>query len=205
MKYKFILIAIAVIVFCSLLIGCANREAYVFYEDEASDKNIEPIDTDDIDLLQDDIVEKTTTIYIDICGAVRYPGVYLLNKDARLFEAVEAAGGLTQDASSEAINQAELLSDGQKIYIMNRVEWEQKKEADSGNDLETLIDDGLININSATESELCTLPGIGATRAKAIKEYREKNGGFSTIEEIQKVPGIKNGTYDKISNMIKIK
>ena len=69
---------------------------------------------------------------------------------------------------------------------------------------DTEADDGLVNVNNASESELCTLPGIGATRAQAIIAYREEQGGFATIEEIQNVSGIKSGTYEKIKGLIKV-
>ncbi len=143
-----------------------------------------------------------TTIYVDIGGAVMHPGVYELPKDARLFEAVKAAGGLLENASLDALNQAEVLSDGQKIYVMTKSEWEEQKlQFITESNIEN---DGKVNINIADTSELCTLPGIGQTRAEAIISYREKNGKFSSVEEIQNVSGIKNGTYDKICDLIKV-
>lgn len=147
--------------------------------------------------------EEPDIIYVDICGAVKYPGVYRLAGDARVFEAVELAGGLLEEACAQSVNQAEKLCDGQKIYVPTVEEWEsgsiqenfQTKASD---------DDGLININTADESKLCELPGVGESRAGAIIQYREEHGDFKTIEEIQNVSGIKSGLYAKIKDLIKV-
>ena len=110
---------------------------------------------------------------------------------------------MTDDACLESVNRAENVSDGQKLYILTKIEWEQQK-SDGILQADTEADDGLVNVNNASESELCTLPGIGATRAQAIIAYREEQGGFATIEEIQNVSGIKSGTYEKIKDLIKV-
>lgn len=142
-------------------------------------------------------------IYVDICGAVKYPGVYKLSGDARLFEAIERAGGLSEKACARSINQAEKLCDGQKIYVPTVEEWER---GDVQEDFQEKVsrDDGLININTADEAKLCELPGVGESRAKAILQYREEHGDFKTIEEIQNVSGIKSGLFAKIRDLIKV-
>lgn len=136
-------------------------------------------------------------IYVHVCGAVKAPGVYTLSEDARVFEAIEAAGGVTEDASGEALNQAELLKDGQRIYILTKKEWEEERAVTE----EAL--DGLVNINTADEAGLCKLPGVGPTRAQAIIQYRQEHGAFQTTEDIQKVPGIKSGLFGKIKDYMK--
>lgn len=138
--------------------------------------------------------------YVQVAGAVNNPGVYELPADSRVFEAIEAAGGLRDDACDKDINQASLLADGQKLYIYTVSEQEEKalKEA------EDKASDGLVNINSASESELMTLPGIGKSKAEAIITYRKEHGNFNAITDIKNIPGIKDGVYLKICDSIKV-
>ena len=213
--------AILLSVLILFLSGCSTQKDYVLSDDDSgyvilseedSDSKKDITNDSDTDTGQmvntanseEDIETDKHLIYVDICGAVNNPGVYSLYEGARVFEVITAAGGLTDDACLEAVNRAESVSDGQKLYIPNQTEWEQRITDDMLQaDIET--DDGLVNLNNASESELCTLPGIGATRAQAIIAYREEQGGFATIEEIQNVSGIKSGTYEKIKNLIKVK
>lgn len=138
------------------------------------------------------------TYFVYVCGEVLSPGVYELPKNARIFEAVEAAGGMKDTASERAVNLAEPITDGLQIYVPSKeeaqvlIEQQQEKEA------------GLININTASSSELQTLPGIGESRAEAILDYREKNGGFTTIEDIMNVSGIKTSLFEKIKEYITV-
>lgn len=144
-----------------------------------------------------------TSIYVDVCGAVKYPGVYELAGEARVFEALERAGGILEEACTEAVNRAEKLEDGQKLYIPTREEWESRLQ--DGMEPEEPVSDGLVNINTADVAKLCSLPGVGESRATAIIQYREEHGGFGSIEEIQNVPGIKNGIFAKMKDFIKVK
>lgn len=212
-----ILLSVVVI----FLSGCSAQKDYVLSDDDSgyvllpeedSDskkdvKNDSDNETEQIENAanaKQDAEDEKHLIYVDICGAVNSPGVYSFHEGARVFEVITAAGGLTDDACLESVNRAESVTDGQKLYIQNKIEWEQQK-SDGLLQTNTETDDGLINLNDASESELCTLPGIGATRAQAIIAYREEQGGFATIEEIQNVSGIKSGTYEKIKNLIKVK
>lgn len=212
-----ILLSVVVI----FLSGCSAQKDYVLSDDDSgyvllpeedSDSKKDAENDSDIETEQisntanakQDVEDGNHLIYVDICGAVNNPGVYSFHEGARVFEVITAAGGLTDDACLESVNRAESVSDGQKIYILNEIEWEQQK-TDGILQTKTETDDGLVNLNDASESELCTLPGIGATRAQAIIAYREEQGGFATIEEIQNVSGIKSGTYEKIKNLIKVK
>lgn len=141
--------------------------------------------------------------YVQIQGAVRSPGVYEIEGDTRLFEIVEKAGGLTEDAAYERINQAKQVSDGESIYIKTQ------SEADEEDRIAALATEngessGKININTADEQSLMTLAGIGESKAKMIIEYRTSNGSFTSIEDIMKIQGIKEGVFNKIKNDITV-
>ena len=133
-----------------------------------------------------------------------------MNVNARLYEAVEAAGGFLEEADTGWLNQAEILSDGDKVRIYSKEETQKMQEAgvkeESGtaersvetNQQNQTQDAGKVNINTASAEELQTIPGIGAAKAAAIIEYREVQGEFKSTEEIQNVPGIKGKTFEKI-------
>lgn len=142
-------------------------------------------------------------VYVHVCGAVKYPGVYEFSGDARVFQAVESAGGFLPEAHEAALNQAQPVKDGDRIYVPTKEEWESGLADSLEENKEAETDDGLVNINTADENELCTLPGVGQTRARAIVEYRNEHGGFGRIEDIQNVSGIKSGLFAKIKDFIK--
>ena len=140
-------------------------------------------------------------IYVEVCGAVENPGVYRIEAGSRVFQVLEQAGGCTEDASLETVNQADLLTDGQKIRIYTMEEAGQmEKELQE----EDSLLDGRVDINRAGKEELMTLTGIGETRAQAILAYRETNGNFSSVEELMQVEGIKEKTYEKLKDQIRI-
>ena len=146
-------------------------------------------------------------IYVDVCGAVEVPGVYRLKAGSRVFQAVEASGGMRSDAAGHYVNGAGVLSDGQQIYIPTKEEMENqplpsgREEAREEVPAENAAEQK-INLNTAGEEELTALPGIGVSKARAILAYRQENGGFSSVEEIRNVPGIKDGTFNKIKDYI---
>lgn len=137
-------------------------------------------------------------IYIYVCGAVERSGVVTLMQGSRGEAAVLAAGGMTADADSTYVNLAAKLEDGEKLFIPTKEEVtileleQQAKES------------GIININTAELEALCTLPGIGESRARDIIMFREKNGQFEHIEDIMKVSGIKTNAFEKIKDKIAI-
>lgn len=145
--------------------------------------------------------------YVYVCGAVKMPGVYILAPGARIYEAIEQAGGLTENAGIVAVNQAQEVYDGLMIYIPTKEEAAaypvaSMQETDSQGEDET---DDRVNLNTASETELMTLSGIGQTRAEAILAYRKVHGSFSSVEEIMNVDGIKEGLYNRIKDNIKVK
>lgn len=138
-------------------------------------------------------------LYVQVNGAVKAPGVYKLAAGSRIFQAVEQAGGLSEQADAEKINQAEYVRDGQMIYIPAAGQEEPEPFPEESRD-----EDGRINLNTATEAELMTLPGIGKAKAGSILKWREKNGGFGQIEDLMKVEGIKDGVFAKIKDSVKV-
>ena len=137
-------------------------------------------------------------LVVDISGCIKTPGVYEIADGTRLHEVIELAGGLTKEADIDAINQAELVTDGQKILIPAKAE-----EYNSGNkSQEMTTTSDKININTADKSTLCRLPGIGESKAGDIITYREKYGMFQKKEDIMKVTGIKESLYEQICDLI---
>jgi competence protein ComEA len=162
-----------------------------------------------------DVESLQPAIMVYVCGCVRSPGVYGFDEGARFYEAIEAAGGFTEEAEETYMNLAAYLSDGIKIYVPAVGETTadqavsgtgQLPAADGTSSSVGMADqgtsDGKIDINTADEDALQTLPGIGPSRAADIVSYRKKNGPFSSIEDIMKVPGIKEAAFSKIRDMI---
>lgn len=137
------------------------------------------------------------TIYVYVCGHVRKPDVYPMEAGTRLYEAIKAAGGASEDADLQQLNLADTLTDGQRIYVP--AEGEAVSAAENTEDKAS---NGLVNINTATAEQLQTLPGIGQAKANAIVAYREANGSFSSIEDLRQVPGIKEGVFGQIQALI---
>lgn len=146
--------------------------------------------------------KETEEIYVQVCGAVKHPGVYSLPQGSRVFHAVELAGGLSEEADAKSLNQAESLSDGQMIQVLT--EEEAKALGDGPTDAGS-ADDGKINLNTATREELLRLSGIGDAKADSILAWREQHGGFSQIEDLMKIEGIKEGVFSKIRDYVKVR
>ena len=149
------------------------------------------------------------TIVVHVCGAVNSPGVYELNADDRVADAVKAAGGFATNAAEDYLNLAETLKDGEKITVYTKKEVKKMAEADPGKSSENSGNAGddtgsLVNINTATVEELMTLPGIGESKAKAIVTYREKNGPFTDVNDLTNISGIKEGVMSKIADSITV-
>ena len=150
-------------------------------------------------------VTEPETIQVYVCGAVEVPGVYALKAQARVFEAVELAGGLTQEADPDQVNQARLLTDGEKIYIPRKGEETVAVTAAAGTGQSgtgSTAGTGSININTASLSELISLPGIGESKAQSIIDYRTEHGAFASTEDIKSVSGIGEAIYSRIADRI---
>lgn len=135
-------------------------------------------------------------IYVHICGRVKNPGLIKLSSNSRVIDAVEASGGVFEDADLDKINLAKKLKDEERIYIPKIEDKTNLVNIDDEN-----LEGGQININTAEKSELETLPGIGPKMAEKIIEYRQKED-FSSIDDIKGVSGIGDKKFEEIKKLI---
>ena len=143
---------------------------------------------------------KETVIFVDIKGAVQNPGVYQMKVGDRVKDALDAAGGLTEEADSQKVNLAKRLED-QMVIVVPKV-GEEAEEIPEGATSKEATKEGKVNINTATVEELKTLKGVGEKKAEAIIEYRKKNGSFQTKEDLMKVRGIGKKLFDSFQERI---
>ena len=153
--------------------------------------------------------EGVEEIIVHITGEVNKPGIVILNKNSRIADAINKAGGATKGADLNQINLAYILEDGQKIYIPNKNEKIDEDEyitEGNGNNIgnSNSKEGEKVNINEAMQTELEELPGIGPSLASRIIEYREQNGDFKKIEELQNVKGIGDAKYDDIKDKVTV-
>ena len=199
-KLKSLFYLTIIVVLCIFFGGC-NKKGEITFEQAADEVFSEEIsnqsevgeskETERMKAGGTD-VETDAWIYVDVAGAVRTPGVVKLARGARVYEAIELAGGFAKDAAISAVNQASVL-----------------QLSSSEGSLETsgegrVADAGKVNINQASEEELMTLPGIGASKAADIVRYREEQGRFEQIEDIMNISGIKEAVFGKIKDKITV-
>ena len=156
-------------------------------------------------------VPRLLTVYV--CGEVNVPGVYQLPEGSRLYEAILLAGGCTEEAAEAYHNLARVLADGERIYILSKEEVEelslQERVNGEGAQGETAgaavpSEPETVNLNTATLEQLTSLPGIGASRAESILEYRTRVGRFQAVEEIMNISGIGEAMFAKIKDRITV-
>ena len=158
------------------------------------------------------VTEDKEEIAVHITGEVKKQGIIYLEKGSRVADAIKKAGGETKDADLSQINLAYILQDGQKIYVPNKNDKISQyiTEKSGNNDTEENTtsnsnkEDKKVNINTANQSELDQLPGIGPSIAQKIIEYREENGNFKNIQELQNVKGIGNAKYEEIKDNVTV-
>lgn len=141
-------------------------------------------------------IQEQEHIFVHVSGNVKNTGVYKLPKGARVHQAIDLAGGPTEEGDLDKLNLAQIIQDGQKITVPSINDEQPYQGEHQGNS------SGKININTATKEALETLTGIGPAKANAIIDYRLKKGPFVTIEDIQKVPGIGPATFNQIKEQI---
>lgn len=172
------------------------------------------------------VVRETTTkkvvqdFYVDVKGAVKKEGVYLVKEGDRVIDAITLAGGLSKNANTSNINLSKRLKSEMVVYVYTNNEIKKgsvKSECDTECNCEVLEvnncvesnnetnkNTNLVNINTASKSELMTLSGVGESKAEAIISYREENGKFKSIEDIKNVSGIGEAMFEKIKGSITV-
>lgn len=135
---------------------------------------------------------------VHVAGAVVHPGVVLLDRGARVLDALQQAGGPLPEADLDSLNLAQVVQDGQKIIVP------RKGEVLPGAADSTGSGKGRVSINTAEQSELERLPGIGPTLAERIIAYRDRNGGFKSVEELKRVSGIGQKKFEEIRDLVEI-
>ncbi len=185
---------VAILALALALTGCGTKSYLQSQTDEAELEETEAVEAEESSAESD----TDGTYWVQVDGAVVTPGVYEVQAGSRVYQVIELAGGLTEEAYTRSLNQVRLVEDGEMIYVSTEAEATAEASTTSGE-----VDDGLININTATVDELQTLPGIGESKAQAIVDYRETYGSFASAEDITSVSGIGDSTYAKLAAYIK--
>lgn len=206
-----------VVLILLMFAGCGSKEdkseETVVLLDEESEKETASEEEAEQKFAQEEETknqQKTETemIVVYVCGEVQKEGVVTLPAGSRIYQAIEMAGGVTEEAEASWLNLAEVLTDGVRIYVPGKEEVSEGELAiPEGTGNSTGISeasDGLVNLNQASKEELMTLPGIGEAKAEAILQYRTEHGTFSSIDEIKNISGIKDGVFEKIKDKITV-
>lgn len=151
------------------------------------------------DEIKEVVAIEDNKIVVEIKGEIMNPNIYWLKEESIIEDLISEAGGLKPDADMSKINRAEKLKNHQSINIANKNEVNQLVANGANEEVSSIID-----INTASEAELDTLPGIGPARAKDIISYREEKGGFESIEDIKNIKGIGEASFEKLKDKISI-
>lgn len=200
------IIIVAILIFISSIILYGKNEDKVFVDNYMDDIFVDT--NEEVVFSNTDTVENILTnkdekidipmIFVEIKGEVLKPDVYELQEGSIVKDLIEEAGGLTEEADISNINRAKKLQNHELIVIHNI---NDKDTAPVLNEI-VIESNGLININLADINELQKITGIGQVKAESIIEYREKNGGFKSIDEVKNVDGIGEKTFEKIKEKI---
>lgn len=148
-------------------------------------------------------------MYTDIKGSVKEPGIYSFSSEERVYDVLKRAGGLLEEADSDRINFSAKIEDQQVLYIpaVGEEPPEHLNQSASPEGKQSTADTELskININTASPSELQQIPGIGSVKAQEIIRFREENGSFQKVEDLQEISGIGEKTVEKLKNFVTIK
>lgn len=199
-KNKKLIIIISIIFVIILFVFFNNKDDEVEIIEQIENKvdaNIE----EDKDVKQ---------IIVHITGCIKKQGIVEINEGARIIDVIETAGGVTEEADITKVNLAYIVKDAQKIYIPSIYDKEDTEYITLNNGENVIVEDKyggeskMVNINTATQTELESLSGIGPSTALKIIKYREEHGKFKSIEEIKEVPGIGDAKFNSIKDMIEV-
>jgi competence protein ComEA len=144
--------------------------------------------------------EEEDSVFVDVKGSVKKPGLYKVKKGERLKFVIDRAGGFTAEADVKLINLAVKVTDEMLIYVPEIGEVQSEIPVIQGE--QDGSDETKVNLNSATQEEFETLPGIGPAKAATFVQYREENGPFDKIEDIKNISGIGEKTFEKLKDNI---
>ena len=204
----------AVLIFL-VFAGCGGKEAepeetVVLLEEESEKEAVLEEDTEQKSAGEEESKDRKKTetemIVVYVCGEVQKEGVVTLPAGSRVYQAIEMAGGVTEEAEASWLNLAEVLTDGARIYVPDKEEVSGANPAipQGAGSGSPEAAGGLVNLNQASKEELMTLPGIGEAKAEAILQYRTEHGNFDSIDEIKNISGIKDGVFEKIKDKITV-
>ena len=225
-KQKIIIVIIGLMIIIAFLYYIYTKEDnMVILTEETAEKNLVGNTVENLEENEETTKENTNKIIVHVSGAVNKEGIVELEENSRISDAISKAEGLKENADTKKINLAYKLEDGMKIYIPTIEESMNQNEQNQNESLmdqtsqyitssSEIIQDGQtngtsetktnekININTATQTELETLPGIGPSTSLKIVNYRKENGKFKTIEDIKEVSGIGEVKYENIKDLI---
>ena len=166
-----------------------QTEVTTVSKDEKEDKN-----------QKEEAVEQDL-ITVDVKGAVKSPGIYDLPVGSRINDAVQKAGGLTDNADSKSINLAQRISDEALVYVPTK---EETTSQEAHSNASNTKENKKVNLNKASLEELKQVKGLGAKRAQDIIDHRESNGKFKSVDELKKVSGIGTKTIEKLKEYVTV-
>ena len=169
-----------------------QAEVAAVSKDSSSEKEVKKEESAEQDL-----------ITVDVKGAVKSPGIYDLPVGSRVHDAVQKAGGLTDEADSKSLNLAQKISDEALVYVPTKGEEVASQQTGSGTTAST-SKDKKVNLNKASLEELKQVKGLGGKRAQDIIDHREANGKFKSVDELKKVSGIGAKTIEKLKDYVTV-
>lgn len=207
MKNLYIFFCLLAVMLC--ICGCGGKGKSFSYSEASSDTNSimaadKGIFSEKSSITGSDTVAKSETaskgVHVSVLGFVANPGVYIMKSGSRVYEAVNAAGGVIDGADINGVDLVNIIKEGSRIYVPGNL----PEDAGMAGALGIASGKKMVNINLASVTDFCALPGIGESKASLIVSYRDKNGPFASVEDIMKVSGIKGGTFEKIKDYITV-